>query len=277
MNTMNNVKLKDLVLSVAAACICVIVYHVFGHMIDGVIADDYLRTFLAEAVFAALVTGSVILLKKTDLFRSDPALLKSGWTSTGFLFLVLSVLGLLGFAKLLNGASITPVQWLLMIGHVILVGFCEEVLFRGMIQRALHGLFGEDSFAHVLLAVFCAGIIFGCTHLINMDRGNPMLSSVFQAGVTCFMGMYLGAIYYRTGKNIWYTIFLHSLYDFLGMIVNGRANGSTLSSVLSPSGSSLTVEGVMLAISVWGIVYFLNTLFILRPKKVEPLLAKGEG
>ena len=268
---------KNVLLSVAAAFICAFVYHVIGRAVYGVIADDYLSPFLAEILFAVLAAGTVILLGKTDLYRSDPAYLKSGWTSAGLFFVQFAVLGFFGLARLIaNGAHITVMQWLLVIGHVILIGFSEEVLFRGLIQRSFHRLFGEDSFAHVLLAVICSGLVFGCAHLINMDRGNPALAAVLQAGVTVFIGMYLGAIYYRTGKNIWYVLFLHGFYDFLGMIMNGRANGSTLNSVLSPNSEALTAQGVALNVLVWGSVYFGVTLLVLRPKKLKPLLSGGK-
>ena len=269
-------KLKDLALAVASAFICVLIYHTVGNVITGAIADDFLSSFLAETVFAALAIGTVILLKQTDLFHSDPALLKSGWTSAGILFAASMFLGLFGLSRLLNsGVTISAFQWILMIGHVLLVGFCEEVMFRGLIQRALHRLFGEDSFGHVFLAVLCNGIIFGCMHLFNMDRGNPMLATIHQVGITCFMGMLFGAIYYRTGKNIWYMMILHALYDLLGLIVNGRASGATLNNVLDTTGGSMSLLAVLIAIAVWGGVNTLGTLFILRPKKLNPLLEKA--
>ena len=38
----------------------------------------------------------MILLGKTDLYRSDPAYLKSGWTSAGLFFVQFAVLGFFG-------------------------------------------------------------------------------------------------------------------------------------------------------------------------------------
>ena len=179
----------------------------------------------------------------------------------------------MGLGKLLE-ASASPAQWLFLLGQVALVGFCEELLFRGMIQRAFHRLFGEDSFSHVFLAVFCSGLIFGCAHLVNLDRGNPPLAAVFQAGVNAFIGMYYCAVFFRTGKNIWYVAALHGLYDLVGMIANGRVNGASQSSVLNVGGGNLTGKAVLFGILLWGLVYLLPTLFILRPKKIQPLLTK---
>ena len=67
-NTDNRVKIKELVMIVAACLISVILYHVAGQVIEGIVSDTFLSAFLAEAVFAvfallivSLCAGPVIL------------------------------------------------------------------------------------------------------------------------------------------------------------------------------------------------------------------------
>ncbi|MBO4265244.1 MAG: CPBP family intramembrane metalloprotease, partial [Clostridia bacterium] len=89
-----------------------------------------------------------------------------------------------GLAGLLaSGLKVNPAQVLLLAGQCILVGFCEETLFRGIIQREFHDYFGEDSFKHVFLAILCAGIVFGLAHMINLDRGMQFMSVALQAEI----------------------------------------------------------------------------------------------
>lgn len=268
-------KWREPVLAAAAMLVSLVLYHIAGKGIERLIPDDFLSAFLAELVFALLVAACVVLLRQTALFRCDAALLKKGWRSGGLLLAVILVNFVMGLSNLLE-ASTTPAQWLLMLGQLILVGLCEEILFRGLIQRAFHRLFGEDGFGHVFLAVFCSGLVFGLAHLINMDRGNPPLAAVYQAGVNAFMGMYYCAVYFRTGKNIWYMAALHAVYDLTVMIASGRVNGVTLDGVLNVGNGALTGRAVLLGTLLWGCVYLLPTLFILRPKKLRPLLSPAE-
>ena len=269
-------KWRDLVLTAAAVAVSVLLYHAAGKGIDRLIADDYLSSFLAELVFALLVMATVLWLRQTALFQSDAALLKKGWLSGGLIIASILFFFVLGLLNLPESTATLP-QWLLMLGQVVLIGFCEEVLFRGLIQRALHRLMGEDSFAHVFLAILCGGLLFGGAHLINMDRGNPALAAVLQACVNAFMGMYYGAVYFRTGKNIWYNAALHGLYDFAAMLANGRASGATLDSILNFGHGVLTGKSVLVGTLLWGGLYLLPTLFILRPQKLRPLLSKANG
>lgn len=266
---------KSVLMTVAVAFVSIFLYHTVGTLITKFVSDEFLRTFLAELFFAALILAAVLLLKQKDLFHSDPALFKSGWKSAGLLLFIIAAYGILGLVELLN-VTITPLQWALLTAQILLVGFAEEVLFRGLIQRAFHRFFGEDSRANVFKAVVCSGIVFGLAHLVNVDRGNPVLATVLQAGVNCFAGMYYCAVFFRTGKNIKYLIILHALYDYVGMVVNGRLRGESLNTVLNVGHGALTVQSVAMGILLWGGVYLLSTIFILRPSKIDPLLTNTE-
>ncbi len=268
----SNKKAKDVILAIAVTFISLILYHLAGKVIQAAVTDDYLSAFLSEVVFAVLVAASVILLRKKEIFKSDRALLKSGWKSAGFFFFLTIVIGVMGLGNLLE-ANVSFTQFLLVVGLVVLVGFCEETLFRGLVQRAFHNYFGEDSRKHVWMAVICSGLIFGLAHLVNLDRGNPFLASVLQAGVNCFAGMLYAAVFFRTGKNLYFMIFIHTLYDYAVMVANGRLNGQTLNNVLNPAGGDLTIGKVAVGIAVWGLIYLIPTLIVLRPKKMDPLLS----
>ena len=103
--------------------------------------------------------------------------------------------------------------------------------------------------------------------MINLTRGASFLSVAFQAMVNIFIGIYYCAIFYRVGKNLWFMIFLHGIYDLIGLINQGRLNGAALSDVIAPQ--QLTGRSFGLGLLVLGGIYLLITIFVLRPKKLK--------
>ena len=267
----NKITIKDVVITILAVWACVGIYRIVGRQITNLFSNDYIANFVAQIFFSILAILCVHLLKRNDIYHADMKLLKKGWSSAGFEIFLILFITLLGLGSILN-ASIKGWEILLVIGQCLLVGFSEEALFRGLVQGVFHKYFKEDSLKHVLLAVFFGGLIFGATHLTNGLRPEVGLYAAFiQACVTAFNGMYFGAIYYRTGKNLWYLMILHGIYDLVAMISAGRFEGTTLENILAQSGNS-GLQGIL----VWGTLYMIATLVVLRPKKVNPLLVKEE-
>lgn len=260
--------LKNVLLAIAATVVSLIVYRFFGGIIKNTVSNELYANFIGEAVFTAVAVLSVFVLKRTDVFQSEPGRLKEGWLSAAFLFIVILFFGFFSIIAILNATLSLP-EWLAAFGFFLLIGFCEEVLFRGLIQGALHGMLGEDTHGKVLLAVALGGLAFGATHLTNFLRGISFQASLVQAIVTSFMGMYFGAIYYRTGKNVWYVALLHSLYDAVLLMTNGYLNGTSVNTALDATGTASPYTAL-----IWPVVYTALVLFILRPQKIEPLLKK---
>jgi len=86
-----------------------------------------------------------------------------------------------------------------------LAGFGEEVLFRGVIQRAIQG--EEENLGRVLLAIGVTSLLFGQLHAVTISYG------VFGALVS----IYLGIIFLLT-ENLLVPIVAHGLYDFIAMV-----------------------------------------------------------
>ena len=85
------------------------------------------------------------------------------------------------------------------------------------------------------------------------------------------MGMYLGAIYYRSGKNIRLLILIHAIYDAVSMISSGRLSGVSIEQIINGSDS-----GGINTIAVWVPIYLSLSLFVLKEKKIAPLLQKED-
>ena len=178
---------------------------------------------------------------------------------------------LVGLGNLIDSTA-TGQQWLLLLGHCVLIGFCEETLFRGLIQRQLHSIFKEDSFKHVFLAITCTGVIFGLTHMINLTRGTAFLSVAFQAIINIFSGIYYCTVFYRVGKNLWFMVILHGVYDLIGLINQGRLNGTALGDVIAPQ--QITGKSFGFGVLVLGGLYLLASIFVLRPKKLISFISE---
>lgn len=94
--------------------------------------------------------------------------------------------------------------------QMIVVGYTEEVLFRGIFLALLHKR------GKVFYVVF-SSIIFGVLHVANGLSGNDMTLVLLQIINALLVGVML-ALAYLYGKSIWPLIVFHTLYNFLAMI-----------------------------------------------------------
>ena len=75
---------------------------------------------------------------------------------------------------------------------MLFVGIGEELLFRGILQNAMHEYFGEDSLKKLYKAIILSSTLFGMVHLVNVFKGVTFLSAFFQALVAIPVGGDLG-------------------------------------------------------------------------------------
>jgi len=269
---LNKSAFKDVGIAVFVIALTFTLYQLSSRYMATRIDNAFLLGYAAEASFALPIIICVFILKRTDIYRSNWRLLATGWTSG----LPLIILLLINSLQLFTGnveitASAREIS--LYIAQMVLIGYCEEVLFRGLLQGAFHKLYGENSANAVRLAAFSAGGLFGCLHLFNALRPEISLAAAAtQAGAAVFMGFCFGAIYYRTGKNIWYSIFLHALNDTVVGVVNGTLGGRTLIEVIGES-NRFGIFSAIIPVLFYGIV----ALVLLRPSKVQPLLSKNDN
>ena len=151
---------KELAWIIIVTIVATVLHHEAAKAIGNVITDTYLQAFIGELFFAILALAIVFVFKKTEIFKSDRELLKKGWASAGMLFVLIFYYLYIGTGAIQKATASFP-QVMLFLGYCLLIGFCEEVLFRGLVQRAFHGIFKEDSFKHIFLALLCSGAVFG--------------------------------------------------------------------------------------------------------------------
>jgi membrane protease YdiL (CAAX protease family) len=93
------------------------------------------------------------------------------------------------------GTAVTasPLQTLLYILSMCLVGFLEEVIFRGMLFRGMCR-------TNVKAAIVVSSLTFGAGHIINLLLGEPLLDTLLQLIYASAIGFCYTAVFYTGGS-----------------------------------------------------------------------------
>ena len=131
------------------------------------------------------------------------------------------------------------------------VGFLEEVIFRGLLFRAIE----KDN---VKTAIIVSALTFGLGHIVNLFNGSGrgLRETVFQIGFAVMVGFVLVLIFYRGGSLIPCILF-HSVNNALGAF---EAQGS-----MDP-GLSMTLNIALTVLVLGGYLIYLVRAF---PKETE--------
>lgn len=90
-------------------------------------------------------------------------------------------------------------------------GFGEEIAFRGCgVANYMRTRRREED---IPLIFYLSGIVFGGIHITNIFMGGDTVACIIQSVYAAGIGLFLGAVYLRTG-NLWPTIICHCLVDF---------------------------------------------------------------
>ncbi len=100
-------------------------------------------------------------------------------------------------------------ETLLYIASMVLVGFLEEVIFRGLLFRALLE-------SGVKQAFVISSLTFGMGHIVNLLNGADLLPTLLQVLYAVAIGFLFTLIVYR-GKSLWPCILVHGLFNSLSV------------------------------------------------------------
>ena len=108
-------------------------------------------------------------------------------------------------------------SWFEMLCHICLmlcVGFIEEVIFRGLLFRAI----AKDN---VKTAIIISSITFGTGHLLNLinGRGMELTANLFQVAGAVVYGFLFVILLYRSG-SLFPCIITHSAINILSAFAN---------------------------------------------------------
>jgi membrane protease YdiL (CAAX protease family) len=154
--------------------------------------------------FAAIAFLAVVSLANgwRDLRLFQPVRLRQ-WGLLWFPALFASMF--LAGAFIIAPPAPSKVGWLLL--NTLMVGLSEELMFRGIVLRALLAR------TSLLVSLIVTSVLFGSVHVLNVFVTGELLPAAIQAVAAGFSGLLFAALVVRTGSLI-PAIVLHGFWDF---------------------------------------------------------------
>ena len=170
--------------------------------------------YAASAAFCVLQTVVLFtFIRKNNLLKRY-GLCKSPVPARRVLYYVPLVI--LASGNLWNGFALnySPAETACRIVCMLCVGFLEEVIFRGLLFKAI----AKDN---IKSAVIISSMTFGIGHIINLFNGSGMalVNNLCQIVFAVAVGFLLVTIFYR-GGSLLPCILVHSAINTLGTFAN---------------------------------------------------------
>ena len=238
------------------AIVWIVVYCVLqsvANPLNKVIGIEY----AASAVFCILQTIVLLIFILKNKLQKRYGLCKPLVPACRFLYYVPLVV--LASGNLWNGIALnyTPVETVCRIVCMLCVGFLEEVIFRGLLFKAI----AKDN---IKSAVIISSVTFGIGHIINLFNGSGMnlVNNLSQIVFAITVGFLLVTIFYR-GGSLLPCIFVHAAINMLGTFANDM---------------NLTTEMHLLHLAALIVITVAYTLILTRtlPKKQRKEGCKNE-
>jgi len=170
--------------------------------------------YSASAAFCILQTVVLFAFIRKNNLQKRYGLCKSPVPTCRFLYYVPLVV--LASGNLWNGIALnyTPVETVCRIICMLCVGFLEEVIFRGLLFKAI----AKDN---IKSAVIISSVTFGIGHIINLFNGSGMdlVDNLCQIVFAITVGFLLVTIFCR-GGSLLPCIIVHSAINTLGTFAN---------------------------------------------------------
>ncbi len=134
----------------------------------------------------------------------------------------------------------------------ILVGFVEEILFRGIFLPLLIKKWAEKNYG-VLMAMIFSSFLFSIMHFINYFKVYKF-DIVFSQVIFAFCIGYLFAGIFLYTKNVYLTSMLHSLFNL-------TFGASVLKLKVEQATSSTTIYSILPTLIIWLLLLIAGHLF----------------
>ena len=213
--------------------------------------------YAASAAFCVLQTVVLFTFIRKNNLQKRYGFCKSPVPAYRFLYYV--PLLILASGNLWNGFAInySPAEMACRIVCMLCVGFLEEVIFRGLLFKAI----AKDN---IKSAIVISSVTFGVGHIINLVNGSGMdpLNNLCQIVFAIAVSFMLVTIFYR-GGSLLPCILVHSAINTLGTFAND---------------TSLTMEMQLLHLAVLIVIAVAYTLILTRtlPQKQRKEGCKNE-
>lgn len=219
-------------------------------------------SFAADISSALVVLIIMLCLHRQNILRGNIKGLAKGFSAGGFLCGYIIIMLLSFFMMDFSVKNLQPpIHILLFTLSMVLTGFSEEILFRGIIFNILGDCFGKKSRFAIYGTTALSSFIFGFMHLSNVFSGVSFGGALIQTISAFAVGCYFNAIYIRCG-NIWSIVILHSLTNFVSLLNVGFLGNGDIASSISEY-TPIRLASVFLYLGL--------TVFLLRASKMKYL------
>lgn len=163
-------------------------------------------TLLTLAAFAA---GMTVLVKKWKL-KGKYGL--AGWPKDMKRCLYFIPMWVLATGNLWDGFAPSYQGMTLLIAtmSMLLVGYVEEMLFRGFLFKAMLGN------GKVIAAIIVSALTFGIGHIVNLFAGQASVETMLQILFAVSWGFILTMVFYRSGSLI-PCVIAHAMVDVFSL------------------------------------------------------------
>ena len=196
--------------------IWIVAYCVLMSIGDGLSAEAGTEKAVTLPIALALSVVLFAFIKRNNLTK-EYGLCKSEVSAKNMLFYI--PLALMMCANLWQGISlqVSVTETVLYILTMFCVGFLEEVIFRGLLFKAM----AENG---IKSAVIVSSITFGMGHIINLINGSgaELLPNILQVIYAAAAGFMFVMIFYRSGSLI-PCIVAHGLFNALSLFSDESA------------------------------------------------------
>lgn len=184
------------------ALLWIFIYCAVSIPIRGKLGDESIGMAAGLSVIAA---GILVFVKKYHL-EEKYGLVK--WTGKAGDYLFFIPMFILMTGNLWGGFGIAydGMAQVFAVISMLLIGFIEEMVFRGFLFRAL---LKRDP---VPVAVTISAVTFGIGHIVNLLAGQANLETVIQVFFAVAWGFIFTMVFYKSG-SLWVCIIVHGMVD----------------------------------------------------------------
>ena len=121
--------------------------------------------------------------------------------------------------------NLSVTETLLSMLTMVLVGFLEELIFRGFLFTAM----GKDN---LKVAVIVSSVTFGIGHIVNLLSGAPVGETLLQIVYATAAGFLFTVIFLRSG-SLWSCIITHSAVNAFSVVAGPQSAGLKIAAAVS--------------------------------------------
>ena len=188
------------------AVLCIVLYCVVMSYLKGNFGYQSIAMLLGITAFA---NGIIFFVKRNHLEKECGL---ASWPKNTKRFLYFIPMWILATGNLWDGFALSyhGIELVIAVLSMILVGFVEEMLFRGFLFSAML------SKERAAVAIIVSSLTFGMGHIINLFTGQTSFETIVQMIFAVSWGFILTFVFYKSG-SIFPCIIAHSMIDAFSM------------------------------------------------------------